>query len=303
VTETARTTPPPAGAHRDVPNDVYRSWEAASCSTLQTIFNRSPKHARHAELTPKTPTPALLEGTAIHTMILEPQRFSEHYAIAQQCTATKKSGDRCGNAAVCLVEGEWVCGVHAKGKRTEQGGKELVPQPDYDRWRAIADAVASHPTAGRLVKAIEDVELSLLWADKSTACPCKARIDGVAPKLGTLVDIKTTEDAGHDFAKSVHRFGYYRQAAWYLAGAAAVGIEAEAFAFVAVEKQLPHDVAVYQCPDELLQLGWAEMEAVIDQYQACLAGDVWPGHADDPIWLTLPDWRLRQLEREGYAAA
>jgi exodeoxyribonuclease VIII len=295
-----RITPPEPGIYHDVENDIYRAWEAASCSTLQTILHRSPKHARHAELTPREPTPALIEGTAIHTALLEPHRFADAYTMAQQCTATKKSGERCGNAAVSLVDGYWTCGVHAKGKPTSDAGPHLVPQADYERWQAICEAVHEHPTAGKIVRAIEHAEPSLSWRDRPTGCPCKCRIDGIAPRFGTLIDVKTTEDAGADFARSVHRYAYYRQAAWYLAGAAAVGLDAESFAFIAVEKKPPHDVCVYQCPDDLLALGHEELQRAVETYQECLAVDHWPGHADKPVWLQLPEWRQRQLERDKF---
>jgi len=294
---------PEPGVHYDVPFEEYKAWDAANVSLLNRMESRSPLHARHEKDNPKSPTAALIEGTAIHKLILEPHEFYDEYKVAPQCGAIKKSsGERCTNKATrMLADGsQYLCGVHAKGLPTvEIPANHCIASEDFVRWKNIAKAVKNHSLANKLIESASHTEVSLLWMDEQTGLPCKARLDALMTGLNMLGDLKTTEDAGEDFARSVHKYSYYRQAAWYLRGAQTCGLDVDAFAFIAIEKQPPHDVVVYQTPERLTNIGNQELDGMMRKYAEVYDSGEWSGYSPtEVVWLDLPEWRNRQIERQ-----
>jgi len=104
------------------------------------------------------------------------------------------------------------------------------------------------------------------------------------------VDLKTTLDASSAFEKSAYNFGYHHQAAWYLYGCRAAGIDCRDFIFVAVEKTYPYAVAIYGAADHLIEVGRQEVRAAIRTYAVCLESGEWPGLTSGVINLDLPLW-------------
>ena len=60
-------------------------------------------------------TPALQFGRDCHTALLEPDKFDQHYRVAGQCEAEKKSGDRCSKTGRFHDGTRWLCGTHNDG--------------------------------------------------------------------------------------------------------------------------------------------------------------------------------------------
>ena len=69
---------PAWGLHPRTPEHQYRLWPAANYSSIKE-FDSTPLHAYQHLIDPPAPTPAMELGTALHTAILEPERFSERY--------------------------------------------------------------------------------------------------------------------------------------------------------------------------------------------------------------------------------
>ena len=78
----------------DMPIAEYHAHPAVSNSILAKMA-RSPLHARaYIDGERKGPTAAMLVGTAVHTAVLEPRRFSAEYAVFQGDRRTKEGKAR-----------------------------------------------------------------------------------------------------------------------------------------------------------------------------------------------------------------
>lgn len=291
--------PPHPGVYDGVPPELYHRWPAASNSALGRLL-RSPAHMRAYLDGEYKDTPALIEGRAIHTAVLEPDAFAGRYTVAEQCQAKKKDGDRCSNGGLMIHRDiGWVCGVHGRDPKLVAAPEaEVLAQADRDRILAIRDSVMAHPAARALVTGPGQVELSLAWRDRETGVLCKGRWDRHTPELGggAIVDLKTTTDAGRAaFEKSIFKFGYHRQAAFYLMGAKARKIPVRSFAIIAVEKEPPYGVAVYRISDAVVQDAQEQVGRLLRLYKQCKETGEYPGYPEGVQDISIPAWAWSQI--------
>lgn len=283
----------------------YHALDAASNSRLCHL-RRSPAHLHAYLVQPPTDTLALKIGRAVHTAILEPFDFTTNFSIAGQCEATKKGdGLRCSNPGVIFrAEAGWLCGVHGKGLASDESRIVLSAEQMATCTRA-RDAVMAHPIAGKLISGLQDVELSVVWADAETGVTCKARYDGYVPGLvgGAIIDIKTCMDASpREFARSIFGRGYDLQAAHYLAGAEASDIPAHHFLHIAVEKEVAV-AAVYRLHDNDISAGRTRLAQLLRVYDKCMTSGEFPGYSDEIVDISVPEWSWKQIEDELYTRA
>lgn len=243
------------------------------------LVNRSPKHFWERYLNPDAPeekqTPALLLGSLVHCLILEPQKFSRRYEIIPPDTS--KRG------------GEW---EKFKGKHQH---KQLIDAADYERAQAMNAAIRNHPEAARLLKLEDGIAEKPMWAhDPVTGVLVKSKPDFYNTKLRALVDVKTTADASYSkFSRDVHNFRYHVQDAFYTDVAAWSGTPVLGFAFIAVEKEPPYEVAVYVLDDDSREFGRAAYREDLNTYAACLKSGLWYGYDRNIKSMRLPPWAFR----------
>lgn len=294
----ARIECPGPGVYRDVPPETYHAWEAASNSTLTILHNRSPAHARAALDTPRPSTPAQLRGDALHTAVLEPHLFAERYTVAEQCGETVKSGpnigQRCSSEGKIYRGGVWRCGTHDKGETEET--RRALARADFEDCRQMYEAVRAHPAAADLLDSTEARELSIVFLWPGTEVLCKARIDIPAFDAGVIGDLKTTEDASERaFERSVWKYGYHRQAPFYMAACAAHGVAIRDAVFVPVEAEAPYGVATYRLMDSAIKAGREQLERLIGRWQRCTESGCWPAYADTIVDIALPAYAWDSL--------
>ena len=112
-------------------------------------------------------------------------------------------------------------------------------------------------------------------------------------KLGTIADIKSTEDASPDeFRRSIGRYRYHVQDALYRAIFGETGFSVANFIFIAAEKQYPHLVAVHAIDREALDAGHAAWQRDAATLARCLESNVWPGYEERIHEVSLPPWAL-----------
>lgn len=256
----------------DMPSADYHAHPAVSKSVLDKIA-RSPLHCRaYLDGERTEPTPAMLLGTAVHTAILEPERFDAEYAVFE--------GDRRTTA-----------GKQAYAELVSRG-KSIISASDADVISSMSAAVRAHPVASALLRN-GSAEQSVFWTDPMTGLECKCRPDWWRTD-NIVVDVKTTEDASPaSFAKSVAGFRYHVQAAHYQAGT-----QAERFVFIAVEKKAPYAVAVYDLDAVSLELGEAIRRQDLAMFELCSRAGEWPGYSPDIEVLSLPPWAFPKSESD-----
>lgn len=246
-------------------------------SGARRLLEVAPARWQYEQAQPHTPTPAMVLGTAVHSLTLGAgPMVVEIEADSFRTKAAQQQRD----AAIAA-------------------GEVPLLTADAERARGMADAVHRHPVAKALFSPERgDAEQVMVWRDQEFEIWRRSMVDhlprpGLKPPV--LVDLKTCPDASpKGFGKSVANYGYACQAAFYLDGYRALFPGSDpAFLFVAVEKEPPYLVAVYELDDEALAVGAARNRQAMEIYRDCVAGDSWPGHSEEIELVSLPAWATR----------
>lgn len=194
----------------------------------------------------------------------------------------------------------------AQEKAAEARGRGAVPLlPDeYAEVHAMAAALRAHPVASALFAPDHGRgEQVLAWRDAQSGIWRRAMLDWLPdPGAGRLIvpDYKTTTCAAPlELSKTVHKYGYHQQHAWYVDGAQALGLgdQDAAFVFVFQEKTAPYLVTVIELDALALRIGREMNRQAIEIYAHCSESGVWPGYSDDVESVPLPVWVERAYER------
>lgn len=288
---------PEPGIYRDMPMADYLALPLMSASGLD-LLRRSPLQYQHARTAPPDDTDATALGTALHCAVLEPELFARHYVASGPCVQLLKTGDRkglpCGNPGTALhQESGWLCGVHAKGDVAAViTGLHILTAFDFAAVVAMREAILRHPLANFIFDGECHREVTLIFKDSETGVLGKARPDLLAGN-GILVDFKTTRDAAPwSFTRDADKLGYFRKFAWYRRALRALDWPYTCSAVVAPETAAPFDLVYYHVDETELDAEDREIDGLLRLYRTCQESGVWPGYADDFVFLTRP-WRRK----------
>lgn len=260
----------PVPIHADMPRADYDALDALNASGINR-GTKSLMHLRHA-LENREETAALSLGWLTHGLILEPEVVADEVVIVEASTKTTKIWKEQSEAAIA-------------------SGKRPFLLHEYESALEMGRAVRDAPVYRKVLADCFDpmTEATIVWEDTddgATRWKAKMRCDLIDPSAGILLDIKTTLDASPEaFRWSVLKYGYHRQAAWYIRGAMAAGVEAPRFLIVAVEKGAPNGVGVYEIPADVLAQGWAECAAIASRWSEAKRTGIWPGYSDGIVML------------------
>lgn len=263
---------PGTGLRPDIPIERYHIGPGVSKSQLDLVA-KSPAHYLAGLDAPKKETPALRIGRLFHALILEPDTVK--IAVAPACDKRTKNGKSIW---------ERFC--------ADNEGAEIVSGEESDILYGMKANVQRHPAANALLHSAGGwAEHSAYWTDPQSGILCRCRPDFYRPD-GIIVDLKTTEDASPDaFARSVAKYRYHVQAAFYSDGVATVtGDFINGFAFIAVEKSAPFAVAVYQLDEQATSIGRDLYQRDLATLAECQNRNEWPAYSRKIETLSLPRW-------------
>ena len=266
----------------DMSSEEYHALDRLSSGGVKQML-RSPAHFRAWKDTPQAPTAAMMFGTAVHTMTLEPSTVAQRIAVMPADAPTRQS-----NAGK-----DW----HLNFQR-EAAGKIILSADDYKRAARCASAVFASPAWGLVSRNSGIVEASLLWMDMQSGVPCKARPDLMSADGMVCFDLKTTANAAReDFARQLWNLRYDIQAAFYMDGMHATNDVMPAhFVWACVEVEPPHGVAWYRMGHSDLEIARADIHNAAYRYAQCKATDTWPGYPDAVQEIRLPAWARGKRE-------
>lgn len=266
------------GIYPGIPYKEYAAWPALSRSVLMEM-KRSAAHLKHLAENGRKETEAMRVGSAIHTLVLEPDAFNDRYIPGIEGDGRKKEVKE------------------ARQALKEAAGDRCILDPQEHRTVfEVAQAVRTHPRALEYVNAAQ-VEISLVWKDEATGVLCKARLDGVVHDQALILDLKTTDDASPEsFARSILNYHYHNQAAFYRSGMAAFGFEVRHLLLIAAETEPPHGVALYRLADGVLDLAERENANLLRRYRTCVEKGAFPGYPEKVTDIGIPAYGLIKLE-------
>lgn len=268
------------GIHTGVHDEVYHATFPGVSHHDLLNFEISPGHYVYAKANPSEQTDAMKLGSAVHCALLEPKRFARDYVgLPPDYDGRKKMG-------IALMEG-----------LLEQGFKKenILKYDEIQAIKGIKDSIFDSRIVRAFFDAADHFEVTLFWQDKETGIFCRGRVDLTASKYGAAVDLKSAQKGGARtavFSKDVETRLYYRQAAYYLDGLKALGMDINKFVFLVVEKTGPFASNKFELDPELIAIGRAENRTLLNRYAECLDSDSWPAYPDS-IEMIVPSSYMR----------
>jgi len=268
----------------DLPAEQYHAVEALSSTVARDLLSASPRHAQYRKQHPEE-KPAMRLGTALHSAVLEPER--RMIAVAPHVDRRRKE-DKARYEEFLLS---------SEGKIT------LTPEQG-DLVSGMLCGIRRCKSALAMLEAAPTRELSLFARDPSTNVPLKARLDAISVTEHFILDVKSFGEKAteHNFKQAIAKRGYGFQAAFYMHVAALLGYRVDAFVFVVVESEPPHECAVFMLQPEVIDLYMPQVTKAMRTYAQCVGKAEWPGYEDKVHEIGVPVWLRRQLE-EGMEVA
>lgn len=245
------------------------------------MLRKSPAHFWNwLNSEPEESTPAMSLGTATHTLLFEPQKWSSEILVVP-ADAPKRPTKAQVNAKEpkpeTLEQIKWWQEFEAACE-----GKCVITQDQHEQARGMVEAVMSVEEVVRLMKhpsARAEVSITGKEVVDGMSIDCKMRCDMLTEDGRTILDLKTCEDASYDeFSRSFMSNGYWMQAAHYIATARKAGVPVERFIFIAAEKHKPHIVSLYTLDDKSLERAFAIRERLLKVLAQCMSTGKFPAN-------------------------
>lgn len=261
--------------------DYHTDYDSGDSHSSLELFRESP--ARYAairvfrKMQPDPPSPAARFGLALHALMLEYDKECR-FAVRPSCT-------RIGTLA------PWG-DVHMRAAHKHQ----LTQKDVWLLWNTML-AICNEPDAWNLLVLLQGWNERIFSAvDPASGLPLKCKPDRVLEN-GLVVDLKTVDGAvdPESWSRTLSRWGYHRQAAFYLDVLQLAGQKADAFVFVAVSKDPPHEIGIYPIGQASLELGRRENAETLAALAECRKTGVWKHEWQGKILtVDVPRWRLQE---------
>ncbi len=268
----------------EISREQYDAHPGVRWSNLSHL-RKSPAHYLHTLTNKRKDTSALNTGSALHTLVFEPETYAERFTTY---TASKSKGEGARKAWEAFQ-------TEAKGR-----GLTILDADEEARAQGCATAIRTKarayiaPSKGR-------AEIPITWTDPETGLLCKARLDWLTIDR-LLIDLKSTRSTEeHAFANQAWKLGYFHQQIFYSMGVATAtgcALDEVPFLFVAVESEPPYDVAMFEPCEETRYAALEDVRKLLAQLAECQRRQMWPGRYDGPRMLKAPAYVLMSDDDE-----
>ena len=261
-----------------ITNAEYHGRKTHLSSTNIRTFKKNKKQFEYSlthDLVKQTK--AMADGTAVHAFFLERDKFDTDFVVKP---ADMRLNTKAGK--------EWALEHQSKIIIDSELGNNL-----YEMEKSFMDSPA------KLIYDIKgQTELSYFWDDLGTI-KGKCRPDWISDDGEIVVDVKTTTDASpRGFQKSISTWGYHLQLGWYLRGLRKLGLPAEQFIFIAIEKTAPFCVGVYRADQEMINYAMKELDQLMPEIQTAMVSNEFPDYTPEITSIGLPPWMTDKKEQQ-----
>jgi len=224
-----------------------------------------------------TASSSLEFGQALHTLVLENERFKDVYTVAPD------------GLSLATKEG--------KAWKADNADKTIIKAKDYDTMLNMAASILSHPVAGPILGASRK-ELTVVW--EMSDQKFKARYDSILIKdnVATIIDIKSTQNLSQrKLSYSIKDYGYDIQSVLYSLGAlVSMDVEYVNFFFLWAEKRAPYDVLLSKIPYSMEVSVREEINSLLLDLKMARESDKWPSR--QPLDVIELGTNLMELEED-----
>lgn len=203
------------------------------------------------------PSDPMRKGTALHTALLEPERFDEIVCGWPDGLLSSDGGIRSNDAK-------------AYRDRCQAEGRILLKAAELEVVRAMAESVRR--TCGDYLDMPCQKEHAIYWADEATGLRLKMRADLLILSDPPIIfDLKSCRDASpQGFRVNCESNGYAFQQAQYVDGGEQAMGETPRFYFIAVENVYPHACAIHEIAEESVAIARQRRHAMLADLKHCL---------------------------------
>jgi hypothetical protein len=258
------------------PDGDYRRQPGESQSALKSILN-SPAHYQAGKKRKFFPSSVMTIGTATHCKVLEGDETFENSFVLKppEIKFTTKEG---------------------RAWRDDNKKKTILTNEGKDRqWDSVMGMSKTLQSLDWFDPSQKDYrkfnEVSFYWTQNGISC--KARLDRVVVTDDEVhvIDLKTTDSISLDkFQSKLVDLGYDFQAGWYTKAAELAYGKPARFTFVAIERNEPWSVGVFEVPPEMLAEARAKNTKALETLSKCLKNNEWPRFDPQPKILQYPRW-------------
>jgi exodeoxyribonuclease VIII len=199
-------------------------------------FKKSPNHLLAYWNKETKRTDAMLFGSLLHKLLLQPETFDYEYVVYD--------------------------GASRRGKAWEQfkehhATKEIIKQSELDKAQLVLDNIMLDPIFMDIVKRTGETEKEVNWTEQGVKF--KGFVDMVGDDF--IADVKTCTDC-MKLKRELYYNDYKLQAAMYLENYP----PNTKYYIIAVEKNLPYNVKVFKLGENMLEAGYLEYITLTKQY-------------------------------------
>jgi exodeoxyribonuclease VIII len=189
-------------------------------------------------------------GRALHCRVLEPNEYDNRFFVIRKSELPMPD-----NMVTKKENKEYI-----QEKKYENQGKDLVKEEDYINILRVSEAIEQCPEIRQLINGCVAEQV---FQTEINGIPVKCKTDAIsAPDY--IVDLKSTHESANPdiFRKHFWRYDYDRQGAFYkdITGVERVFI-------IAVEKQAPFSVGLFEVSRESLETGREKYLGLLEQYR------------------------------------
>lgn len=199
-------------------------------------------------------TDAFMFGRAAHCLLLEPEAFSgRFYAIDDTEICNEIGGAR---PRTTKKYKEWIEPLLEDNKH-----RHLLSLDDMNTITAMVDKAMSYPQVRDLIEKAKFREV--IYQKKLLGVNCKIKVDAI--NTGNyILDYKTTRDPATlvNFEKSVRKYGYDRQGAFY---SDVAGVDS--FWFLVQEKTYPYTICLAELSPDTKEQGQKKYQQGLEMYR------------------------------------
>jgi len=226
------------------------------------LINRAPAHYYHRYFNGgnnSINSRALVQGTAFHSFALEPELINSEFTVMPKFS-----------------------GKGSQSKKNEflqmNSDKLIIKMDEFNMVNGMVNSLMSHPISKYLTGGV--AEKPIFWIDPTTGVACKCKPDYLKGSL--IIDLKSTEDASEiGIKKSVRKFRYDVQSAFYTDGGNESGLDIKGFLFIFVEKAPPYLVNAIILSNEDINNARIKYIENLETYKVCKNTGNWYGYGDN----------------------
>lgn len=227
-----------------------------SYSSLKA-FKKSPVDFINYKMGIKEETDAMIFGSMLHCLVLEPNDFESRYHCLDDRDICEQIGGAKPRATKAYKEWKEVA-------MQEAGDRILVETNDYLNAKIIASNVLHNRASRKILDLGFEHEKSIEWEFKNFKF--KGFIDGIGANL--IFDLKTCQDADPEFfQREIIKNCYHIQAAMYLYAEGKM----QDYYIIAVDRK--GGVSVHKLHMNLIEQGMKEYNELLDKFNHCIIRD------------------------------